>query len=210
MKKLFLASFAHQTLENVRELLPKEPKDLTVAFIPTAADPYEDKHFVDVDRAKLVAMGFTVFDLDIKDKTESELETLLEPADVVFVAGGNMYYLLDHARKSGFMSVIKKLVERGVVYVGSSAGAVLACPTVDTARLFDPTSAAPDLTSFEGLGLVDFLILPHAGAERYLERMQKTVEEWTGRGYQVHALTDQQAIVVNGDVCTLVNATEQI
>lgn len=204
MKKLFLASFACRTLDRALELLPRDPKECVAAFVPTAADPYEDKAFVDVDREKLIELGFTVFDLDIKDKTEKELTKTLDTVDLILVAGGNTYYLLYHAQQSGFLSVLRNLVERGVVYVGSSAGAILACPTVDTARPFDPISVAPELANYDGLGLVDFLILPHFEKPRYLERMRASIETWSGKGYHLYPLTDQQAIIVNGDTHTFV------
>lgn len=199
MKKILLTSFAHKTLDAVNEFLVDDPKKMVAAFIPTAADPYRDKNFVAVDRAKLVEMGFQVIDIDIKNKTQDELEKSFESVDLVLVAGGNVFYLLDHAQKSGFLNILNKLIAKGVIYVGSSAGSVLACPTVAVAQLFDQVSCAPDLTSYEGLGVVDFLIIPHFEKPRYLERMRKTIEEWSGKGYHLYPLTDQQAIIVSGE-----------
>src|SRR6266446_6017237 len=158
MKKLFLASFAYKTLDKITVLLPDRPQNLTAAFIPTAADPYDNKGFAEVDRKKLVELGFSVRDIDIKSKTEHELEGLLQGADLIAVAGGNTYYLLHHAQKSGFLKIAKTLIDKGVIYIGSSAGSILACPTIDVARLFDPPSIAPELQNYQGMNLVDFLV----------------------------------------------------
>jgi dipeptidase E len=206
--KLFLASFAHKTLDKVRSLLPDSPDKLRVAFVPTAADPYEDKEFVRVDRDKLTSMGFSVTDVDIKNQTEQELEKLLQPFDVIAVAGGNTYYLLYHAQKSGFLKIVKQRISQGVVYIGSSAGSILACPTIDAARLFDPSSIVPDLIDFRGMGLVDFLVIPHFDTPRYQERMRRTVEEWSGKNYHLYPLTDQQAVVLNNGQVEFVDAAD--
>ncbi|HSW88272.1 MAG TPA: Type 1 glutamine amidotransferase-like domain-containing protein [Candidatus Saccharimonadales bacterium] len=204
MKKLFLASFAYKTLDKIKPLLTDKPQNLTVAFIPTAADPYENKNFVNIDRDKLVELGFRVIDIDIKNKTEKDLWELLKNVDLIAVAGGNTYYLLYHAQKSGFIALAKKLINQGVIYVGSSAGSILACSTIDTARLFDPSSIVPELQSYEGMGLVDFLIIPHFDKQRYVERLQKTIEEWSKKKYHLFPLTDQQAIVVQEDNYSMV------
>ncbi len=209
MKKLFLSSFACKTLDKIHDLLPDEPKNLSVAFVPTAADPYEDKEFVAVDRNKLVHMGFTVFDLDIKNKTREELEKNLEGVHAIAVAGGNTYYLLYHAQKSGFIDLVPKLIERGVIYIGSSAGSILACPTIEAARLFDPPSIVPDLTNYAGMGLVDFLVIPHFEKPRYLERMRKTVEEWSKKKFHIFPLTDLQAILINDTEVTFVEVAAE-
>ena len=125
MKKLFLTSVACLTLDKITELLPSDPSKLKVAFIPTASNLYKDKSWMYKDRDKLVTMGFEVQDLDIADKTKDVIEKELNSIDVVFVSGGNTFYLLEKVRESGFDEVIKKLIDKGVVYIGSSAGSAI-------------------------------------------------------------------------------------
>ncbi len=122
MKTLFLASSAAVTLDLVTELLPKSAAEMRAAFIPTAADPESDRSFLNFDRDKLVDMGFQVTDLDLKEYDQITLEAKLADIDLVLVAGGNTFYLLDQVRKSGFDKVIPKMLARGLIYVGSSAG----------------------------------------------------------------------------------------
>src|SRR5260221_11768875 len=101
MKKLFLASFAKITLDLASDLPPKAWEKLRVGFIPNAGDPYEDKGFVNIDRDALVKRGCTVVDIDLKKIRGMQLEKELSTVDVVFVAGGNTFYLLHWVRKSG-------------------------------------------------------------------------------------------------------------
>lgn len=198
MKKLFLASVVANTIDKLIGTLDELPDKLTVAFIPTAADPYEDKWFVDEDRNKLKEKGFNVKDVDIKGKTEQELLQELKDADIIFVAGGNTFYLLEKARESGFDKTAKEFVEKGVIYVGSSAGATLAGPNIEPVKPFDNPAEAPGLKSFEGLNLVDFIILPHFGEEKYKQKYEEIVREYSEKGYKLITLTDNQAVIVEG------------
>lgn len=199
MKKLFLASFASVSLDLIRNILPKPPNQLKAAFIPTAGDPYEDKGFVYVDRDALINMGMSVIDVDLKATRNKELEKALSNVDVILVAGGNTFYLLDQVKKSGFDVIVKKLIDKGVIYIGSSAGSILCCPTIEGAKRFDSLTDAPDLTDYTGLNLVDFIIIPHAHKERYKERIQQTTDEMQAKGYNVKTFTDDQAISIDGD-----------
>lgn len=199
MKKLFLSSVAAYTLDKIYELLPDKPDKLKLAFIPTAADTYKNKPWFYEDRDKLIEMGFKVKDVDIKNKTEKELTEELKNIDVIFVSGGNTFYLLEKTLESGFDKVLKKLIHKGIVYIGSSAGSVLLCPTIEVIKELDDPKAAPKLKSYKGLGIVDFLILPHFGDEKYKQKYKTIINEWKDRGYELKLLTNNQAIIVNGN-----------
>jgi len=165
-----------------------------VAFIPTAADPYKDKWFIEEDRNKLNEKGFNVKDVDIKGKTEQELLQELKDADIIFVAGGNTFYLMEKVRESGFNKIVKEFVEKGIVYVGSSAGATLAGPNIEPVKPFDDPSEAPGLKSFEGLNLVDFIILPHL-EEKNKQQYETIIKEYENK-YKIIPITDYEAVFV--------------
>lgn len=204
MRKLFLTSVAAIVLDKVIPLLPKEPKDLKVAFIPTAAEAYEDTSWLAEDRNKLIDMGFNVVDVSISDFNKESLISKLENFDVIFVSGGNTFYLLQEARKSGFDEIVKDLINKGVLYIGSSAGSVLLAPTISYVKDFDDPEEAPELDSHEGLNMIDFLILPHAGHPKYMDTIKNLEKIWTNKGYKVKPLTNEQAFIVEGDSVSLV------
>lgn len=204
MKKLFLASIAYLTLDKAIELFPDNPTKLTVAFIPTAANLYEDKSWLMKDRDKLTAMGFTVKDVNLEEKTKEQLQKELTDIDVIFVSGGNTFYLLQQVRESGFDEIVKDMIEKGVVYIGSSAGAVLVSPTIEPVKGMDDEADAPRLTSYEGLGIVDYLVLPHYGDDYYKEQYKRMLNEWGNKGYELKLLTNNQALIVNGTETHLV------
>ena len=199
MKKLFLSSVACFTLDKIKPLLPDVPNKLEVAFVLTASNPYKDKSWLYRDRDKLVEMGFKVKDVDIEGKTQEVLKKELSGIDVLFVSGGNTFYLLEKARESGFDKLAKELINQGTVYVGSSAGSVFVCPTIAFVEGLDDPKIAPSLTSHEGLNEVDFLLMPHYGDDEYKETYKKILEKWKDKGYKLKLLSNNEAIIVEGD-----------
>jgi dipeptidase E len=85
--------------------------------------------------------------------TQARTADDLAGADLVIVGGGNTFQLLQQCRTRGFLEVLKKKQR----YLGWSAGANLACPTIKT------TNDMPivDPGGLDALGLVGFQINPH-------------------------------------------------
>lgn len=198
MKTLFLASYFAFVSDLLFPLLPKKPNELRLAFIPTAANPYKIKPWFYGDKMKLKLMGFQMVDVDIKNKTKDQLARELKDIDVIFVSGGNTYYLLEKAQESGFINIVRDLVNKGVIYIGSSAGSALACETIEHIEDFDDKSIT-HLTSYDGLDCTKKLILPHYGEDKYKLKFQNIIEKWVKKGYNILPLRNDQVLVVQGD-----------
>jgi dipeptidase E len=199
MKRLFLTSSAWITLPKIIPYLSDIPSRLSVAFIPTAANLYDKKPWIDDDRKKLTEMGFSVFDFDLEGKNESEVREFLKDKDLLFVAGGNTFYLLEWSQKSGFGVVVKELVDKGKPYIGSSAGSVIAGPDIESVGTFDDPQEA-QLSSTKGFGMVDFVILPHYKKDKNSVRYVTVMHKYGGI-YQFMPVSDNQAVfVMNGRV----------
>ena len=155
--KLFLASLASTTLDLIHPLLPRPPIELSLAYIPTAADPYalDNRPWADANRQKLISIGFKITDYDIKGKNEQELLSDLSKFDIIYVEGGNVFYLLWHMRQTGMDKVLPELIAKGIIYIGSSAGSAVLSTSIEHASMFDSTNAAPMLTDYTGLGLIN-------------------------------------------------------
>src|SRR3989344_680558 len=110
MKRLFLASYSNLVIDKIIEILPSAPNTLKLAFIPTARDPYSITAKIDPEKDKLVSMGFNIKVVDLKNKSKEQLGKELSDIDVIFVAGGNTFYLLEKSLESGFDSLLKELV----------------------------------------------------------------------------------------------------
>lgn len=202
---LFLASQASNTLHLLLPLLDKAPDSLSVAFIPTAGDLYMEKPWMEADRNKLIDLGFHVADVDIKEFSKEQLMQKLSTVDIIFVAGGTTTYLLEKVRQSGFDQIVKDLVKTGVIYIGSSAGSVLAGPNVEVDRIYDHRNLGRELDSYEGLGLVDFIVLPHADNKKYELVIQQIVKKFSKK-YPLQKLNDNQAILVKDNKHQVIEA----
>jgi dipeptidase E len=87
-----------------------------------------------------------------------ELDAQIDDADLVVVGGGNTFQLLKECRnRIGLEKLRLMIVNNNVKYLGWSAGANLACPTIRT------TNDMPivDPGGLDALGLVRFQINPH-------------------------------------------------
>jgi dipeptidase E len=81
----------------------------------------------------------------------------IERSEVVFIGGGNTFRLLHEIQKNHLIEPIRRAVRSGALYIGSSAGSIVACPSLKTTKDMPVVQPA----SFEALSLVPFQISPH-------------------------------------------------
>lgn len=196
--KLILTSVAANVMNELLPHLEKSPQNLPVLFIPTAADPYVERSWMEDDRNKLQQLGFNVIDFNLKNKTISEVEGAFSNIGAIFVAGGNTFYLLEKIRQSGFDKVLKKFLDKGFPYIGSSAGSVILGPNIEPMYYLDDPTQAPALKDYQGLGLVDFITLPHYDESKYKQGYKELVKKYR-QEYKLQPLDDNQAIIINED-----------
>ena len=208
MKKLFLTStgLPKETRNYFLKLLDKDPKITTVAFIPTAADPEEDKWFVNSAIDEILEIGMKIVELDLKKENKESLNSKLANCDVIYVNGGNTFYLMDWVRKSGFDQVITKLINEGKIYVGVSAGSIIPGPNIEVAGWWDGDKNIVNLTDFKGLNLVNFAVSPHfvESDRKLLLQMSKKVD------YPIAALNNLQAVMIVNEKIEIVGSGEKI
>jgi dipeptidase E len=87
----------------------------------------------------------------------SNMPRAVHEAEVVFVGGGNTFRLLKGLYDDDLVEPIRRAVNEGAFYIGSSAGSIVACPTLKTTK--DMPVVQP--RSFDALALVPFQISPH-------------------------------------------------
>lgn len=112
-------------------------------------------------RANLDALGIG-YQVDtwqtLADHGPADLDP--ESVDLLFVGGGNTFVLLDQVRRYGFVEPVRNFWRAGGDYYGGSAGAVLACDSVEIAAGLDPNE--PGLQDLAALGLLSgAAVLPH-------------------------------------------------
>ncbi len=189
---IILTSSFNTVFKELREksLLPKTS---SVAFIPTAGDPYPERPWIDADRKALVELGYSVMDIDLKNRTTDSLEKELSIHDIIFVAGGNTTYLVEQSHISGFVTLIRSLLKQGKLYIGSSAGSILAGPTVEPFVTEDLAELPKDfvLTKPTCLDLVDYVLLPHDQVEEFSTEHNKIIKKYDDQ-FMFVRLTDQE------------------
>mgnify|MGYP001559596470 FL=1 len=153
-------------------------------------------------------LGFNVEEIDIEGKTEAQVMKLLELKDIIFVEGGNTFYLLKAMRGCNFEKVIKKLLKQGKVYIGASAGSIVAGRTVKTAEWHGDKNTV-GLKNLKGLNLVPFDIFPHYQPE-LAEFIKQKIKNPKKRAKKLKILTDDQAILFQGREVSLIGKGEAV
>lgn len=220
--KILLTSngFRNTSLEKDFLEMVDNRTDLKVVVIPTASDPIEwvlekegSKEYV----AKLIPekkeknvewlnnykkewteKGYDVVIADLKDGPE-KIKEKLEGVDIIDVTGGDINYLLEWAKKSKLDTYLKDLLDKGVVYVGTSAGSGLLNPDIGL-TWWEPNMSSDHI----GLRVVDFVVVPHQNEdsnkseEKLIER-RKYLQSVINFPWKIYLLQDGQAIKVIDD-----------
>lgn len=129
-----------------------------MAYIPNAADPLRNKNYQLRSQKLIRALGVDLHLVDL-EQPRAEVRRQLVKAAVLYVEGGNTFHLMYHLRQSGLDKDLKEYSH--LIYVGSSAGSIVAGPNVQAAVLAGDVNRDIDQTDLRGLGLVSFIIWPH-------------------------------------------------
>ena len=162
---------------------------LNLLFITTAVDgEFGEKSWVDTEYKSILALGF--LEENITEYKIGSGPIDLNNYDVIYVIGGNTFYLMNKIRKFGFDNQLKKAIANNIPYIGSSAGSIILGSTLMPAKIYGDVPVDED-QNYEGLGIVDGAVIPHMN--------QKTVEfrswlkNWGGNSY---ILYDGDGIII--------------
>ena len=94
-------------------------------------------------------------------------------------------------RETGFDKILKEELEKGKVYIGTSAGAYLICPSIEVSN-WDKEQEMFGITDFTALNYVSFVLKVHYKDEQkeLVKAKMKTLK------YPIHILRDGQGILV--------------
>lgn len=182
MVKLFLCSYFAAVSSFTPQFVGGDLKGKKLAFIPTASLFEEYTDYVDEAKEAFENLGLNIEVLDVSSAPKDLIERTLQRCDLIYVSGGNTFYLLQELEKSGAKTIILEQVNGGKPYIGESAGSIIMAPNISYAKDMDEAEkAAPQLKSFEGLGLVDFYPLPHYKSfpfEEVTKRCSSNMPSW--------------------------------
>ncbi|MFA4936847.1 MAG: dipeptidase PepE [Patescibacteria group bacterium] len=161
-KQLFLissskcegGSYLAHCAEAIKAFLGTMQPNEQIAFIPYALKDHDG--YTKVAQAAFKAMGYNLTSVHRFKNPDNLIRNHLIKA--VFVGGGNTFRLLSTLQEKGLVGLIRGCVEeKGIKYIGSSAGSNMACPTIKTTN--DMPIVQP--RAFNALRLINFQINPH-------------------------------------------------
>jgi dipeptidase E len=147
--------------------------------------------------------GFEYRYLDLREffGRPSQLASVFDEAAMLYVQGGNSFYLRSCMRKANLDELLPPALDNGLVCAGGSAGSLVLGPTLRHLELGETLDAVISLSDdvvWDGLGVIDFVPLPHWDSDRWHGVMREVRARLKAEGTPVRVLTDAQAIFVNG------------
>ena len=197
--RLYLSSFRMgDHPERMLELLEPGPAAV-IANSMDAALPEVREGAVERELDALADLGLDPEEVDLRRHDPS----ILERYALLWLRGGNVFALRNALARSGADAVVDDLV-RGdhVVYAGYSAGPCVLGPTLRGFELVDDVAAVDDPV-WEGLGILDFVVVPHVDSPDHpeSEACGRLAEHYRATGVPHRTLRDGQALVIaNGRV----------
>ena len=158
-----------------RIISKEELKSKKVLYITTASDGEEDD-----DKTWMDEEYKTILDLGINESNITEYkignDINIDDFDIIYMMGGNTFYLLDVIRKTGFDKIIVDFINKGKIYIGSSAGSEILGNSIDVALGYDENNV--NMIDFTGLKIVDALIVPHSNRkEKFISELKNKTKE---------------------------------
>ena len=199
MIEMFLYSYFAGAATLFEDFAEQNVRAKEVLFIPTAANAEEYRDYVDEAKEAFAKMSFTVQILDVSKVSEAEAKAKIGAAQVLYVSGGNTFYFLRELKKKGLASLIADRVRSGkLVYVGESAGAMIAAPSGEYASAMDDASGSESVATQTGLDLVKFYPVVHYGEEPFVQSTAKILKAYGGK-LNLAPINNAEAIAVHGD-----------
>jgi dipeptidase E len=140
---------------------------------------------------------------------DSRASTDLAAFDLVYLAGGNPYYLLQRVRETGVDAIIEGMIAAGRPFIGSSAGALLLGPSLNVVPVFD--TSVPDLgcRNPTARGIVPFTVLPHTNRwkARFADYAARVAAAAVLCRSEILEIADDEGLLIDGDTVTRIGST---
>ena len=153
MKKMLLVSM-FQNVSKLVKVIEPNLKGKSVTYIPTASTVEKLGFFVNIGKWQLKRLGLHVDQLDISTASCETMQSTLAKNEFIYITGGNTFYLLQELKRTGADQLIVQEVNRGKIYIGESAGAIVAAPDIAYSAAMDHVEKAPGLHDYTGLHLM--------------------------------------------------------
>lgn len=183
------------------------PKDkMKIGYITTSSKGARDNFFFENVKSMILNEGYDISEIDIESKTREELRNFFKDKNVIHMEGGNTFYLLKAIRDTGFAEILKELLEDGRIYIGTSAGAYIMCPSIDVSNWDKTGKSRFGVIDFTALNYVPFVLKAHYTNDQEI----KIKEGMRDLKYPIRILKDGQGIFCEDGVCKFIGDGEEI
>ena len=197
MKKILLVSM-FQNVSNILKLVEKDIKGKTITYIITASKVEKLGFLIRMSKWILKSLGLIIDELDISNTPYETIKSKLENNDYIFVTGGNTFFLLQELKRTKTDKIIINEVNKGKLYIGESAGAIVVSPSIEYSKAMDSIEKAPNLKDFTGLHLVNFYTVPHDNNWEFKKAVREIVDKYS-KTLELSVINDKQAILIEND-----------
>ena len=198
-QKLYLTSAAIFVLDELAPMLPQQDNGVTDCYIVTAGNLDDNPHWIADEITAIRDKARAVKQIDLARLRKDTLEAAFDQCAVIWVGGGNTFYLLQEVRRSGFDELVARKIAAGTPYVGTSAGSIILSPDIEPVKFADDVAQAPDLGSFDGLGLFPFVPFAHFDNPEFKGVYQEILAYALENDVDFVTLKEKQFIAVDGD-----------
>lgn len=202
--KLLLTSIGicNDTLDRELEsLVGKSKLNIKIGVVCTAGLVEGGSKDVFLDSMNnLRKYGYRWIDIMDISNPNHDWKSRLSQCDVIYVSGGNTFFLMDQCRKVGFDQWLKDNIENHV-YVGVSAGSITVGKSVEIATVEPADDNFVGMADFTGMGLVPFNLSPHSPD---MVSYESNEEYQKKDGGVLYAYDEQSAVKVEGDSTEIV------
>lgn len=144
-------SYLYHAKTQIKKFLGEKP--VQALFIPYAGITISYEYYDSKVKEKFNEVGHDIRSVHYYSNPVEAVEA----AKAIVVGGGNTFRLLQLLQSNNLIEPVRKKVMAGTPYIGWSAGANVACPTICTTN--DMPVVHPD--SFNSFNLIPFQINPH-------------------------------------------------
>lgn len=154
------------------------------------------------------SQGLEPTEVDLRSSFhKEEAEGQLKGFQFIWLAGGNVFLLRRALKYAGLDKYLTSKVKNDeIILGGESAGAIVMGPTLKYSQM-DTNEDSPnyipdgyhDGVIWDGLSLVNFVPIPHYLAEDYGDEINRYIQRLDKVGIPHREMTNDQAIVINGD-----------
>tara|TARA_B100001250_G_scaffold108367_1_gene91444 strand:+ start:1373 stop:2065 length:693 start_codon:yes stop_codon:yes gene_type:complete len=161
--------FTHETDEDLDQFVLNQSniKNFKIGFLPTASKDDQKKINLFYKRFKSNHSQLSHFNLCSKIKG---FRNWLLSKDIIYVGGGNTFYMLEIWKKNNLTKIFKEAYNKGIILSGVSAGAIC---------WFDwmfSDSEGLGLKPLRGINLISGSCMPHSSEDERINKFQNNIK----------------------------------